>query len=194
MIMNNIPGYLTAGDCELLHKFASGLNRKECTIIELGSLHGKSSSILAKAAPLASVFCIDPWYGNDSSVKGISEEKAKKLGWPVHGTRNTYEFFKENTKDCPNIIAMKTASPAGLQDLGLFDCDMVFLDAAHRNPSDRENIDFWLPRVKKGGIFAGHDYDDERFPDIVANVKYMSERLGKEVILTPGSLIWYFYV
>ena len=189
--MNNIPGYLTDIDCKVLHELASSVNRKDSVVVEIGSLHGKSSSIIAKACPLARVFCIDPWWGFDSSIKGITKEEAERHGWPVPGTRNTHEFFEANTKDCPNIIAMKTASPKGLHELNL-DCDFIFLDAAHTNPSDRENIDFWLPKVKKGGIFAGHDYGND-WPDVMENVKYLREKLGAEV-LTTGSSIWYFYV
>jgi hypothetical protein len=87
---------------------------------------------------------------------------------------------------------MKTASPKGLHELNL-ECDLVFLDAAHTNPSDRENIDFWLPKVKKGGVFAGHDYSTQ-WPDVMENVNYIKERLGVAEVLTVGSSIWYFYV
>ena len=190
--MNNIPGYLTEIDCKVLHDLASSVNRKDAVIVELGSLHGKSSSIISKACPLGRIFCIDPWWGFDSSVKGIDPDDARSRGWPVPGTRNTVEFFQENTKDCRNITAMKTASPKGLEDFHI-ECDMVFLDAAHTNPSDRENIDFWLPKVKKGGVFAGHDYSSA-WPDVMANVAYIKERLGIAEVLTVGSSIWYFYV
>lgn len=189
--MNNIPGYLTNGDCEVLHKLASSVNKKDAVIVEIGSLHGKSSSIISKACPLGRVFCIDTWRGFDSSVKGITKEKAQSRGWPLPGTKNTYEFFEQNTKDCKNITAMRTPSPYGLQDFNL-PCDMIFLDAAHTNPSDIDNINFWLPKVKKGGIFVGHDYSDE-WPDVKANVEYLKSK-GFNIILTPGSLVWYFYV
>ncbi len=190
--MNDIPGYLSEVDCQVLHNLASAINKKGSIIVELGSLHGKSSSILSKACPEGKLYCIDPWWGFDSSVKGIDADDAKSKGWPTPGTRNTVEFFLENTKDCKNITPIKTASPNGLGDLRL-DCDLVFLDAAHTNPSDRANIDFWLPMVKKGGVFAGHDYSTS-WPDVMENVNFLKGKLGKEPILTPGSSIWYFYV
>lgn len=37
--------------------------------------------------------------------------------------------------------------------------DMVFIDAAHDYGSIRTDIVSWLPKVKKGGLICGHDYD-----------------------------------
>lgn len=179
-------------ECKILHDLAVLKNKKDSVIVELGSLHGKSSSIISKAAPLAKLFCIDPWWGHDSSVKDITEEVARSRGWPVPGTRNTVSFFLENVKDCTNITPVKANSPTGIEDLQL-DVDLVFLDAAHTNPSDRTNIDFWLPKVKKGGIFAGHDYSDS-WPDVKANVAYLENLLNKKVVTHPNSSIWYFHV
>jgi hypothetical protein len=190
--MNNIPGYITDEECRVLHELAASCNKVGSIIVELGSLHGKSSSIIAKAAPLAKVYCIDPWWGNDSSVPNINIEVAKKNGWPVPGTKNTIFTFLDNTQDCSNIVPVRANSPTGIEDLKL-DVDMVFLDAAHTNPSDKVNIDFWLPQVKSGGIFAGHDYTDQ-WPDVKRNVTYLQTKLGKDVTNPPHTSIWYFYV
>jgi Methyltransferase domain len=32
------------------------------------------------------------------------------------------------------------------------------LDANHSYESVKEDIEAWFPKVKKGGLFAGHDY------------------------------------
>jgi hypothetical protein len=36
--------------------------------------------------------------------------------------------------------------------------DFCFIDANHTYDCVSRDIDAWLPKVKKGGIFAGHDY------------------------------------
>ena len=38
--------------------------------------------------------------------------------------------------------------------------DFVFIDADHKYESVRADILAWMPKVKKGGILAGHDYID----------------------------------
>ena len=36
--------------------------------------------------------------------------------------------------------------------------DFYYIDADHRYEAVKQDIDLWLPKVKSGGIFCGHDY------------------------------------
>ena len=191
--MNNIPGYLIGAECLLLAELATKINKPGAVAVEIGSLHGKSSSIIAKALTQGTLHCIDPWWGNDSSVKGITAEFASSKSWPIPGTMNTLEFFLSNVADCKNIVPHKRLSPQGIKHLDI-KCDFLFLDGAHTNPSDRENIDYWLPQMNPSGIFAGHDYNlyNDNWPDVKENVKYLEQKLGKTVTNPPGTTIWYF--
>ena len=188
-----IPGYLNDEECRILSHLARGFNHPGSVIVEIGSLHGKSSEIIASAAFTAKVYCIDPWYGHDSSSNGISVPVAMSRGWPIPGTLNTLEFFKENTKTCTNILPMKALSPYRLNGWSTR-CDMVFLDAMHANPSDRDNIDFWIKMVNPGGMFVGHDYYEigGDWPDVRENVIYLEELLGQHVTNPPNTSLWYF--
>jgi len=47
--------------------------------------------------------------------------------------------------------------------------DAVFIDGDHAYPSVIADIDAWLPKVRPGGILAGHDYTPE-IPDVVRAV------------------------
>ena len=38
--------------------------------------------------------------------------------------------------------------------------DFVYIDANHKLEYIRQDIEMWWPKVKPGGIFAGHDYLD----------------------------------
>ena len=36
--------------------------------------------------------------------------------------------------------------------------DLVFIDANHSYEAVKQDIELWLPKVRKGGIVSGHDY------------------------------------
>ena len=36
--------------------------------------------------------------------------------------------------------------------------DLVFIDADHSEQAVREDVRAWLPKVRRGGVIAGHDY------------------------------------
>lgn len=38
---------------------------------------------------------------------------------------------------------------------------VVFIDANHTYPFVKADIEAWLPKVKKGGVISGHDYNDQ---------------------------------
>lgn len=54
--------------------------------------------------------------------------------------------------------------------------DLVFIDANHTYEYVKADVEAWLPKIKKGGTIAGHDYGleggvkqavDELFPDAI---------------------------
>ena len=47
---------------------------------------------------------------------------------------------------------------------------VVFLDADHEEPGMRAHLAAWGPRVKRGGLLAGHDYHREDWPGVPAAV------------------------
>lgn len=58
-----------------------------------------------------------------------------------------------------HVVRMDAAKSAKLFRDGYFDA--VFLDAGHVYQTTAKEIDAWLPKIKKGGVFAGHDYGFE---------------------------------
>jgi hypothetical protein len=43
--------------------------------------------------------------------------------------------------------------------------DFVYVDARHDTASVREDLEAWYPKLRPGGLLAGHDYVDGRFPN-----------------------------
>ncbi len=57
------------------------------------------------------------------------------------------------------VLRMTSVVAAGIFPDNYF--DFVYIDADHRYEYVVLDIEFWLPKVKKGGILGGHDYGNE---------------------------------
>ena len=65
--------------------------------------------------------------------------------------------------------------------------DFVYIDAAHDYSSVIKDIEAWKPKVKKGGIFAGHDYEEKN------NVVRAVHELLEDINIWPPC-VWYIYI
>lgn len=183
----NIRGWMGAQELHDLEKLSSNVPENGI-IVEVGSLMGRSTYCLAKSChPSVKVYSIDIWNG-EIIDNNFNEQEIIMNSFPKKNDRNTLETFLNNVKDCHNIIPIKLFE-SSIPDI----CpDLVFIDASHTNPSDLDIINFWLPKIKKGGVLAGHDYG-ENFPDVVSNVKMLENKLSTTVNLLAGSL-WSFNI
>ncbi len=66
--------------------------------------------------------------------------------------------------------------------------DFVFIDADHSYESVKKDIKAWLPKVKKGGILAGHDYNpNANNGDVIRAVNEFFSPFVK----TAEGFVWY---
>lgn len=77
---------------------------------------------------------------------------------PNKNVRKDFERNLTGFESCYKIIE-STTEEASL----LFDdesLDICFIDADHSYRSISQDLDLYLPKVKRGGIICGHDFDD----------------------------------
>ena len=124
-------------------------SRPNGILVELGAWKGRSSRFLVSKAreksPDISIHIEDTWQGSPEHT-----EEAKK---------GIYEKFIENMKAFEgSYIAhkMTTNEAASLFEDGSL--DGVFIDADHTYEAVKRDIQNWMPKVREGGILAGHDY------------------------------------
>lgn len=170
MTDRTIPGYMTESELTLIEQLANQVPENG-VIVEVGSYLGLSASAWATCHPSVKVYCIDKFHID-----------------------NQLEMFKNNTSRWPNIIPIKGNSPFEIEYPG-DPIDIFFLDGAHVNPSDVDNINFFLPMIKPGGLLCGHDYiKDIRdyFPFVRKNVFDLERRLNIRPTVYPNTTIWSF--
>lgn len=164
-----VPGYMSEPELQQIEQWAS-LVPPGGVIVEVGSFKGRSSVAWAASCdPSVTVYCID------SFRDGL------------------YPEFLKNTEQLTNIQAIVGKSPQ-VARYENSDIDIFFLDASHSGPAISQHISYYLPKIKKGGLFCGHDYyKNNRYPDIISNVKFLEDLLKQPVTLHSGSL-WSFRI
>ena len=179
------PGWLAPGDIRALSALASAVPNKG-VIVEVGSMHGRSACCFAEVAHTTSIHCFDLWPGY------LVVDSAGQY------RNNSIEVFKSFTSKYSNIYPTQVNPAVKIE--WYTPVDLVFIDAAHTNPTDWESIEFWLPFIKRGGILCGHDYytlevnQIIHFPNINENITRLEKLLGQKVTAHKESCIWSFVV
>lgn len=98
--------------------------------------------------------CVDLWApqpGNE--VKPGGEDY---LGWDHEGN---YRRFKEHTeRHFPGRVSIiRSTTLDAVRFIGDGLLDFVFIDADHSYECALADIKAWTPKVRKGGLIAGHD-------------------------------------
>ena len=127
------------------------------TFVELGCYKGKSTSFIGveihKRKRDINFFAVDSFQGATNSTDA-NEIKA------YEGISEIEESYTYNV----SLIGNKIKTIVSLTDEAAqyFDdssVDVVFVDGGHSYEVVKADILAWLPKVKKGGIISGHDFN-----------------------------------
>ena len=134
------------------------------TVVEVGTYEGKSFAYL---------MCEMVNTGKRFKITGVdSFTFMGENGKPI--LENFIEHMKPVEGMYDTIISQSWDAARLFKDESI---DFVFLDADHVYESIKRDIQAWLPKVKKGGVIAGHDYCDVH-PGVIQAV---DEIFGKKV-------------
>lgn len=127
------------------------------TIVEIGSYKGQSTAYMAveivNSGKKINFYAVDTWEGSKENLDSSS----------VHFTPdidNLYQIYLSNISSVIkyiNNIRLDSLNAAKLfKDKSV---SIVFIDACHEYSCVYNDIIAWLPKIKSGGILAGHDYN-----------------------------------
>lgn len=171
-INSAIPNTMSHRGLEYLARIASSCSENS-QILEAGALYGCTAWVLSKnAPPSAQVYSIDPW----DNPRFIDNFRKKYFSAPPF-SKTAFESY---TSDCENICAVQGYSPDAATSLNLSSLDMVFEDATHDYKLVKKNIEYFLPKLRPGGIICGDDYQLS-FTGVIDAVNETADALGVQV-------------
>jgi predicted O-methyltransferase YrrM len=137
--VRDIDGWLTSEQARTLYERAAKLP-KGARIVEIGSHHGRSTIVLAKAAPEAEVIAIDPY----------EEEELRPLD---------LERFMANLEEAGVRHRVQHLHDFSTRVLHHFEgeIDLLYIDGAHDLRTAVADIRGWPPLVRQGGSLFIHD-------------------------------------
>ncbi len=149
--VEQVEGWMSPDQADQLYRAAAATHNGD-QIVEIGSFRGRSTIVLASAAPEGvRIVAIDPHAGNDrgpNEIEGFVTEAA-----------TDHDVFNAN---------LATAGVAGrVQHVRAFSdaahhqvegqIDVLYIDGAHRYAPARVDIRDWGKRVAPGGTLLIHD-------------------------------------
>ncbi len=149
--VRSVDGWLSPDQAERLYRAATA-TRAGDTIVEIGSFRGRSTIVLASAAPPGvQIVAIDPHAGNDRGPQEIDGFQAAAAtdhdvfnanlaaAGVADRIRHVRQFSGEAHGDVPGEVAL------------------LYVDGAHRYAPACTDIHDWGRRVSPGGTLLIHD-------------------------------------
>ena len=147
---------------------------------EIGVWEGHTSHYLLKRCKgLKRIVCVDSYklmgdYANIKKREGSNKIhfiNAKKIAMEKLNNPKV-EFYS-----LPSNIACKKIKDKSL--------DIVFIDSNHQYKEVKKDIQLWLPKIRNGGIIAGHDFKLRRLGVVQAVLELL------EPIHTEQDSVWW---
>jgi predicted O-methyltransferase YrrM len=146
---------------EMVDRYDSGI------FVELGSYQGRSAIYMAELLQIEKkydiqFYCVDLWPSMSSPIMVPSQYfDSNEIKIAADLPQELYHTFITNIKntktiDRINIIRDHTVNAAKIfEDNSV---DFIYIDAGHKYEQVVADINAWYPKIKNGGIIAGHDF------------------------------------
>lgn len=161
--------------CEVIANFI--IERRYSRFVELGVAEGKLLRSLMNNERvrkiITSYYAIDLW----KDYHDVSNEK-----WEQY-----YQEINAMRKDWPQLHVLRKDVTNASFSFYRGSVDLVFIDADHSYEAVKNDIRTWLPKVRRGGLLLGHDYNHRK-------VKRAVDEIFDSVETTCAAPTWAFEV
>lgn len=123
---------------------------------EVGVKAGENIANILQVCPDFTFYAIDHW-----------DAKRPYLTWNKRAHFTHEKMFDRMAQSYwGRIIKLKGLSETVVDEIPDGSLDLVFIDGDHSFNGCLNDITNYLPKLKSGGIMAGHDYGHPRFPGV----------------------------
>jgi len=147
--VEEIDGWLTPQQARLLYERAARLS-PGARIVEIGSHHGRSTIVLAKAAPEAEIVAIDPYAKGDEYRDVLTEEDVRTSDLDRFEANLELAGVRARVR---HVHDFSTDAVRGFED----EIDLLYIDGAHDLRTAFADIRNWGALVREGGTMLIHD-------------------------------------
>ena len=145
--------------------------------IEIGSYAGESAEMFVNSGAFKTLYCIDPWIPDYDPSDSTCDD----------GMLLAEDAFDKRFSGSPVVVKIKKMSSDAV---ALFeDCgsDFIYIDGNHQYDYVKQDLQLYVPKIKPGGIIAGHDYGGPTTPGVTQAV---DEFFGKPPIKRYADYSW----
>jgi hypothetical protein len=123
--------------------------------VELGVEQGAFAEVLLAANPTLELHCVDAWQAYRGYRDHVRQAKLDRF----------YEATTARLSRFPHVRLVRAFSQDAARTFHDGSLDFVYIDANHALEFVVADLAAWSPKVRPGGIIAGHDYARHRAPD-----------------------------
>lgn len=128
--------------------------------VEVGAYKGRSAiylaSLIRDSGKRVALTAVDTWGGSLGDPSRRAAEELRARGSSLYAT------FLDNVAACGVAAYLTPLRMPSLEAAPRFEdrsLSLVYIDADHGYESVRADIAAWLPKVRPGGVIAGHDFN-----------------------------------
>ena len=152
MYWENIDGMFTF---HILYSNMVNVAKDNSLFVEIGAWKGKSAVYMAeeilRSNKKIEFYTIDSFIGEGG---GYDQDQDT-----INNT--IFETYKKNIAPVSKFIqTIKQNSKDAYVEFDDNSIDFLFIDGDHNYEGIKSDLNLWYPKIKKGGIIAGHDYNE----------------------------------
>jgi len=144
--------------------------------VEIGT-HKADLAVAILSKWHGTLHCVDPWAQLPEYAWAQLPEYADKT---ITLRNRDIDYQTAMTRLAPFMDHCRIHRAKSEDVVGQFtdaSLDFVYIDGNHKSPWVDQDLELWWPKVKPGGILAGHDYINAAWPDVLKAVDaFVSKR------------------